>query len=125
FTFTRFEPQGRVADHPNIKFATSIVDYVFRVLGLEYLDRTDFVHVKPADGETEEEALTVEAAPAAAAAPAKKPATAKPVNRLSGQNAMAQDLMGDAPFCTECGSLTVRNGSCYRCHNCGASMGCS
>ena len=37
FTFTRFEPQGMVSGHPNIKMATSIIDYVFRVLGLEYL----------------------------------------------------------------------------------------
>ena len=49
FTFTRFEPHGPV-NHPNIKFATSVIDYIFRVLGLDYLGRTDFVHVKPADG---------------------------------------------------------------------------
>ena len=47
------------------------------------------------------------------------------VNRFSGQNAQASELMGDAPFCSECGHITVRNGSCYRCHNCGHSMGCS
>jgi len=47
FTFTRFAPQGQVEGHPNIKLATSVVDYVFRVLGLEYLHRTDLVHVKP------------------------------------------------------------------------------
>ncbi len=47
FTFTRFAPQGQVKDHPNIKMSTSVVDLVFRILALEYLDRTDFVHVKP------------------------------------------------------------------------------
>jgi ribonucleoside-diphosphate reductase alpha chain len=41
FTFTRFEPHGRVDGHDNIRLCTSVVDYVFRVLGLEYLDRTD------------------------------------------------------------------------------------
>ncbi|MEZ5013709.1 MAG: hypothetical protein R2794_05410 [Chitinophagales bacterium] len=46
FTFTRFEPSGPV-DHPNIKFSTSIIDYVFRLLGFEYLNRTDLVHVAP------------------------------------------------------------------------------
>ena len=132
FTFTRFEPQGRVEDHPNIKFATSVVDYVFRTLGMEYLGRTDFVHVKPADSELEEEqevtasekpgALAMR--PAASAVTLGRPGAPAP-QALSGQNAQAQDLMGDAPFCTDCGSLTVRNGSCYRCHNCGASMGCS
>ena len=48
FTFTRFEPAGMV-DHPNIRFATSVIDYVFRVLGYEYLGRTDFLQVKPED----------------------------------------------------------------------------
>ena len=43
FTFMRFEPQGMVTGHPNIKMATSMIDYVFRVLGLEYLGRTDLV----------------------------------------------------------------------------------
>ena len=47
FTFTRFEPQGMVTGHPNIKMATSIIDYVFRVLGLEYLGRTDLAQVPP------------------------------------------------------------------------------
>lgn len=47
FTFTRFAPQGQVQGHPNLRMATSVLDYVFRVLGLEYLDRTDLVHVKP------------------------------------------------------------------------------
>ena len=147
FTFTRFEPQGRVQDHPNIKFATSVVDYVFRVLGYEYLNRTDFVHVKPADSELEEEAELTSAAPATGEAPAapgagapvqagtpgQAGATAKPTkadgaagkNRLSGMNELLQGFMGDAPFCGECGHITVRNGSCYRCLNCGHSMGCS
>ncbi|KKR34919.1 MAG: Ribonucleoside-diphosphate reductase, adenosylcobalamin-dependent [Candidatus Magasanikbacteria bacterium GW2011_GWA2_40_10] len=46
FTFTRFEPSG-TTDHPNVKFCTSIIDFIFRVLGMEYLGRTDFVQVKP------------------------------------------------------------------------------
>src|SRR5699024_10492796 len=44
--FTRFEPAGTV-NHPNIKMATSVIDYVFRLLGMEYLGRTDFVQVPP------------------------------------------------------------------------------
>ncbi|EQD80900.1 ribonucleotide-diphosphate reductase alpha subunit, partial [mine drainage metagenome] len=49
FTFTRFEPQGIVEGHPNIKLATSVIDFVFRVIGMEYLGRTDFVQIKPID----------------------------------------------------------------------------
>ncbi|EQD27392.1 ribonucleotide-diphosphate reductase alpha subunit, partial [mine drainage metagenome] len=47
FTFTRFEPQGIVEGHPNIKLSTSVIDYVFRVIGMEYLGRTDFVQIQP------------------------------------------------------------------------------
>ena len=47
FTFTRFEPQGPVMGHPNVKFATSMIDYVFRVLGVEYQKRYDLAHVPP------------------------------------------------------------------------------
>ncbi len=98
FTFTRFEPSGPVTGHPNIKMATSIVDYIFRVLGMEYLGRTDFVQVKPAV-ETLSQPAPIE-------------------DQLDG-------MMGDAPPCDSCGHTTVRNGACYRCINCGSSMGCS
>ncbi len=60
FTFTRFEPAGLVKGHESIKNATSILDYVFRSLGYDYLNRTDFVHVKavdelPSEGESSPE----------------------------------------------------------------------
>jgi ribonucleoside-diphosphate reductase alpha chain len=143
FTFTRFEPSGFVDGHPNVKMATSIVDYIFRVLGLEYLGRTDFVQVKPVDLTAEKGAsqtvypkepskLIASGAPmegverqlsmnlpgAAAAAPAPAPAE----NTMSGHLA---EMMGDAPPCDSCGHTTVRNGACYKCLNCGNSMGCS
>ena len=57
FTFTRFEPQGMV-DHPNIKSSTSIVDYLFRVLALEYLGRTDLVQVPPKELSTPTEMVS-------------------------------------------------------------------
>jgi ribonucleoside-diphosphate reductase alpha chain len=184
FTFTRFEPQGPV-DHPNIKFATSVIDFVFRMLGMEYMGRTDFVHVKPADAELELEREIPPSAsepspasetpsasapggnrrspvadpPAAAvppkAAPALEPSPTPPSGGLQSgspqtggealpkivsvkpngtarrnrlQSALSEhagEMMGDAPFCGTCGHITVRNGSCYRCLNCGNSMGCS
>jgi ribonucleoside-diphosphate reductase alpha chain len=43
----------------------------------------------------------------------------------SGLNTLLANMMGDAPACGECGSITVRNGTCYKCMNCGNSMGCS
>src|SRR5215470_3440303 len=53
FCFTRFEPHGRVDGHDNIRSCTSVVDYVFRTLGLEYLGRTDLAHVMPEEGARE------------------------------------------------------------------------
>ena len=49
FTFTRFEPNGVVQGHDNIKMSTSVVDYIFRDLAMKYLERYDLVHVKPED----------------------------------------------------------------------------
>jgi len=125
FTFTRFEPQGMV-DHPNIKQATSIVDYMFRLLALEYQDRHDLVHVKP-EPKAAASVKPVAFVKEAVAAP-KSEALAK--GSLLKAEASALDeqlsgLMGDAPFCSTCGHITVRNGACYKCLNCGNSMGCS
>jgi ribonucleoside-diphosphate reductase alpha chain len=106
FTFTRFEPGGPVAGHPNVKMATSIVDYVFRVLGMEYLGRTDFLQVKPAGNRQ------------APGVQRKETAGPDVEERLAG-------LSPDAPLCEACGHRTVRSGSCFRCLNCGNSIGCS
>jgi ribonucleoside-diphosphate reductase alpha chain len=158
FTFTRFEPHGVVGGHPNIKFATSIVDYIFRVLGVEYLKRYDFAQVKPDEqnpviddptqtnlAEAARDAGSAPAAPAnaapvsailaAAAAPLPSPAPARPSEAsaaLAGYGAehdplalQLEEMMGDAPVCDGCGHITVRNGACYKCLNCGNSMGCS
>ncbi|MFL5153227.1 MAG: vitamin B12-dependent ribonucleotide reductase, partial [Microvirga sp.] len=158
FTFTRFEPQGMVSGHPNIKMATSIIDYVFRVLGLEYLGRTDLTQVPPeldelaADDNTPSATDAAESGPVTAAAEGRGKATAiaRPARSQTrngnGSNGHASDsaaavfestaavsvmsahlseMMGDAPFCDVCGHITVRNGSCYKCLNCGNSLGCS
>src|SRR5438105_3140871 len=135
FVFTRFEPQGPVQGHDRVKFATSVIDYVFRALGVEYLKRDDLAHVTPEEAaETPKSAQT--ALPAMPAAVAPSPATAAKAAQKSDPPdparaaARAQDellgkLSGDAPFCDTCGHITVRNGTCYKCLNCGNSMGCS
>ncbi|MBI3316691.1 MAG: vitamin B12-dependent ribonucleotide reductase [Candidatus Omnitrophica bacterium] len=155
FTFTRFEPQGAV-DHPNVKFANSIVDYIFRVLGMEYLGRTDFVQVQPAPEELEihKKASPLPSKTEEITAGGVSIVNESPVVKKSpddsgnghGKNRLAIDIdtpqemyagkadsldehlshmMGDAPFCSSCGHVTVRNGACYKCLNCGNSMGCS
>jgi ribonucleoside-diphosphate reductase alpha chain len=134
FTFTRFEPQGMVEGHPNIKLATSIVDFVFRTLGVDYLKRYDLAHVPPTVDENASptelgkphESIVPPAIEAAKAAPKKitsvAPAAAPGNDALSAQ---LSEMMGDAPMCDGCGHITVRNGACYKCLNCGNSMGCS
>ncbi len=142
FTFTRFEPQGTV-DHPNVKYATSIVDYIFRVLGMEYLGRTDFVQVPPEQKETssaelptgkKESGTKVEKkilkakngnGHGADVIPPKIAARRENMKPLLELDEHLSQMMGDAPFCDQCGHVTVRSGSCYKCLNCGNSMGCS
>ncbi|BAV09008.1 ribonucleoside-diphosphate reductase class II [Filimonas lacunae] len=139
FVFTRFEPAGMV-DHPNIKTTTSLVDFVFRALAYEYLGRTDLVHVldKPEvhmmpQEEDWEELQKPELSSVRVTAPAQPPA---PVNKvakavakagagLDAVNAAAKSMQSDAPACNTCGHITVRSGTCYKCLNCGNSMGCS
>jgi ribonucleoside-diphosphate reductase alpha chain len=153
FVFTRFEPAGMV-DHPNIKSTTSIVDFIFRALAYEYLGRTDLVHVLdkpevmntgtddwdeiPTSLEYEKKnpqlsdlRIVAPVGPKNVEAKASKPA-AKPVNQkadvsngLDAVNKAAVTYGGDAPACYTCGHITVRSGTCYKCLNCGNSMGCS
>src|SRR5262245_3226835 len=138
FTFSRFEPQGPV-DHPNIKMCTSIVDYLFRVLALEYLGQDEFAQVKPAEGDTRMRRATdfirkadtvVLPAPATAPVASAAPVQVNIVNVSGNHEASALSehlgkMMGDAPFCNLCGHTTVRNGVCYKCLNCGNTLGCS
>jgi ribonucleoside-diphosphate reductase alpha chain len=143
FTFTRFEPQGVVEGHPNVKFATSIIDYIFRVLGVEYLHRYELAQKPPEEVRSEIEKPTdVDAARRAEEAAQQSSAglylvpEEMPERQIElfeaasapGQSSLDRQLgemMGDAPICDRCGHITVRNGSCYKCLNCGNSMGCS
>ncbi|MDH3499644.1 MAG: vitamin B12-dependent ribonucleotide reductase, partial [Acidimicrobiia bacterium] len=204
FVFQTFEPRGMVEGHPNIKMANSIIDYMFRALGVEYLHRDELVQVPPDRSESDLSAppkgLAAEAgqqleltgaaketeidAQAAAAAFADGDLPADPYAPISspggggvpsgtegasvsspsggggarraskgemlsnGPGAMASqrektavtaagsnyaltadlaagELMGDAPACSNCGHMTVRNGSCYVCLTCGDTTGCS
>jgi len=135
FVFTRFEPQGPVQGHDRVKFATSVIDYVFRALGVEYLKRDDLAHVTPEEAAvTPQSAQTADpiaplppgASPAVAAKAKQKSNPPDPSRRAaSAQDALLGKLSGDAPFCDTCGHITVRNGTCYKCLNCGNSMGCS
>jgi ribonucleoside-diphosphate reductase alpha chain len=141
FCFTRFEPHGRVEGHDNIKVATSVIDYVFRVLGFEYLNRTDLAHVitEAPTGELIRHAHATEmpvgrehrtAAHVTAGSRMPEGARMRMLEGAEDSGAMFMGeqnkrLLGDAPACDNCGHITIRNGTCYRCVNCGSSMGCS
>jgi len=135
FTFTRFEPAG-VVDHPNIKSATSVMDYIFRLLAYEYLDRTDLVHVPDPNKEQnhqeeinmQQQLSQVRVTAPQAQAPKVTSTVPKAVNATAPVSADIKKLMGtsaDAPACRNCGNITMRNGTCYMCPNCGTTTGCS
>lgn len=143
FVFTRFEPAGMV-EHPNIKSSTSIVDFIFRALAYEYLGRNDLVHVldKPEVQNTGtdewDELPTEKPTPALSELRVVSTAINKPVaeqksvkalrvanTNLDAVNAAAKTMQSDAPACNTCGHITIRSGTCYKCLNCGNSMGCS
>lgn len=145
FVFTKFEPSGMV-DHPNIKTTTSLVDFVFRCLAYDYLGRTDLVHVldKPEVGNMPEEGevgyvakttpemssvrITPMSTKPAATQITAKAQVAVSVSVNDGAQAMNEHLrknQSDAPACNVCGHITVRSGTCYKCLNCGNSLGCS
>jgi ribonucleoside-diphosphate reductase alpha chain len=133
FVFTRFEPSGFV-EHPNIKSTTSIVDFIFRSLGYEYLNRTDLVHVldKPevlntGTEEWDEPVKQPELSNIRVVASTPQPAktAVKNGNSMDAVNVAAKSMQSDAPACNTCGHITIRSGTCYKCLNCGNSMGCS
>jgi ribonucleoside-diphosphate reductase alpha chain len=138
-----------MVDHPNIKSTTSIVDFIFRALAYEYLGRTDLVHVldKPEVLNTgteswDEEAPAKEAekkgpelsqvrivagntAPSSTPKAQRTNGAMKQEAGLDAVNAAAKNMQSDAPSCNTCGHITIRSGTCYKCLNCGNSMGCS
>lgn len=127
FIFTRFEPSGMVSGHENIKSATSIIDYIFRLLGYEYLQRADLVHVitehnvVPGNPQMQNDDVNVyeNTSVEVPAEKVKAEKAYKPVLDISG------GAQSDAPACTNCGHIMVRSGTCYKCLNCGTQGGCS
>jgi ribonucleoside-diphosphate reductase alpha chain len=109
FTSSRFEPSG-ITTNPEIRIAKSVTDYIFRWLALKFLPDHNAVRGS-----------------------IKAPADAARSNgdrfeapwELRAEIAEGYRPEADSPPCPECGSLMVRNASCYRCYNCGTSNGCS
>jgi len=119
FSHVRFEPSG-FTKNPEIPYAKSITDYIFRWLASKFLSQESqqAMGVQTVDNGKRTEAA---AQPHTSSLPATPPAAAAPVS------AQSQTFRGqaDAPSCHYCGSIMTRNGACYRCANCGSTSGCS
>jgi ribonucleoside-diphosphate reductase alpha chain len=100
FSHVRFEPSGWTGN-PQVPYAKSIIDYIFRWLGARFLGITEASEA----GDTPKLRVTE-----------PDPQTALPFEA---------NVASDAPLCSECGSIMTRNGSCYKCENCGGTSGCS
>ena len=101
FAHVRFEPSGWTGNQ-QIPYAKSIMDYIFRWLGAKFLGPEYADHAKPA-----------------------RPPRCGPPKPNPQQELPFAPVTADAPLCAECGSIMTRNGSCYKCGNCGGTSGCS
>ena len=149
FAHVRFEPAG-FTGNAEIPIAKSIVDYLFRWLGARFLPSDEraalglvshedqAMSVAPA---TDVAAVPAPAPTRAPQAPAVAPPAEAPANGHANGNGKAAaeaglvtvagtprisfEVSADSPSCSDCGSIMVRNGSCYKCLNCGSTSGCS
>jgi ribonucleoside-diphosphate reductase alpha chain len=113
FSHVRFEPSG-FTKNPEIPYAKSITDYIFRWLASKFLSAEHQEAAGVQRSETSAPAATGSAATAATDQAAGTVVSAAAVRPQS-----------DAPPCHYCGSIMIRNGACYRCANCGSTSGCS
>jgi len=117
FTHSRFEPSG-FTKNPEIPYAKSLVDYIFRWLALTFPDgKSQSCMPLPTP-----ELSPVKTEATASTAPVLVQPVSPAVDRI---DKLHKGFQEDAPVCDQCGAITVRNGSCYRCFVCGSSMGCS
>src|SRR2546426_1715086 len=114
FSHMRFEPSG-FTKNKEIPIAKSIVDYIFRWMASHFLPVEDQDEVGIVRREDPK--------------PASDPKPIEPEFKVIASPSTVQKLAfvntGDAPACADCGAITVRSGSCYKCLNCGATTGCS
>ncbi|MEA2164533.1 MAG: ribonucleoside-diphosphate reductase alpha chain [Thermoanaerobaculia bacterium] len=136
FTHTRFEPSG-FTKNPEIPMTKSIMDYLFKWLATKFLDRESQQHAGVIL--REEAAPVVAPKPVPNVAPLSKEdssfvtslgtspiiAAPKDADGPNARNTATFRYQQDAPSCSDCGSIMVRNGACYKCLNCGSTSGCS
>ena len=127
FANMKFEPSG-MTDDADLRIATSLVDYIFRRLALDYLDPSEreelgvlstSERLQPTLPEVAEQATP---SVGVSAQPSLLEVTERPMERLS---TISRSEQRDAPMCYQCGNAMQRAGSCYVCSSCGATSGCS
>ena len=150
FSHMRFEPMGHTPN-PDIRIAKSVVDYIFRWLGNTFLPgfREASIGLNPARGRRQASWTRIPAIRRPSRSPEPWPTATRPSTATrtidfaaleragvamkvdagqrchSSRSEQFARFQSDAPSCEVCGAITVRNGNCYLCHNCGNSMGCS
>ncbi len=126
FSHMRFEPSG-FTKNPQIPYAKSIVDYLFRWLASKFLDeeaRREVGVIAP-EARADTASATASAAVAGTSAEAQLEQASAAASSVGARSRQAFINQADAPPCPDCGCLMVRNGTCYKCLNCGATSGCS
>jgi ribonucleoside-diphosphate reductase alpha chain len=121
YIHTRFDPSG-VTNNKEIRFARSIMDYIFRWMALRFLNKEDLEVLgmtKPMEDDIRTETNGHTVVPKVSATPTTAETTSLSTftKTFEGQ--------ADAPPCFLCGAMMVRNGNCYKCLNCGSTSGCS
>jgi ribonucleoside-diphosphate reductase alpha chain len=114
FSHVRFEPSG-MTRNPEIRFAKSIVDYIFRWLASKFLSPEAQFYAGVNGRGLDQQAAVASNAPATASA--NQAAAPKPFSTIQNQE--------DAPPCSTCGAIMIRSGACYKCVNCGNTSGCA
>ena len=131
FSHVRFEPSG-FTRNPDIPFAKSLTDYIFRFLGTRFLSTEQKQDVGLAEIEPEShQAEPYTPQPVASVKHVEETTHAaidEPVHQPPADTAYTRptwQTQADAPSCADCGSIMIRNGSCYKCLDCGSTSGCS
>jgi ribonucleoside-diphosphate reductase alpha chain len=110
FSHARFEPSG-MTKNPEVRFAKSIVDYIFRWMSTKFMSRQAQFDAGVNMAEPVEEPMLFDG-----------PKADPPKAGFAGAAIQSQE---DAPPCSTCGSIMIRSGSCYKCANCGTTSGCA
>jgi ribonucleoside-diphosphate reductase alpha chain len=120
FSHVRFEPSG-MTRNPEIRFAKSIVDYIFRWMATKFLSPEAQFHAG-VNGRELDESGHAEQLKLPSAAGANKSAASEGKSSSSYSTIQNQE---DAPPCSTCGAIMIRSGACYKCSNCGNTSGCA